>query len=354
MQFEPARSSSRRLGESGMSYKFQRLRERIRQAVASGELSGKLPGERELARRFHVNAKTLSKALTDLAAEGLLHRSIGRGTFVRTANEEPAASKGPWLVLSDAATDPSLIQHLQAINPLLENCTDVSSIRPSFLNQFSAVVDLAAGTPEAFIRDLLVRGIPVVAVGQEQRKYSVNGVMFDSMLGASQLTRQLVLGGHRHFLAIEERARIIVAETIRKTAARYCQDFSVDACSASDVSQAAGYGATVCICDSVSGALRTLESIRRAGVNVPEQMSVAAIGCCGHDYPCTGYFLETKQQAAAIADILTNGQPARPVTLWLTGTLIDRGTTTSRNAAEQQQPFTIPVALLGQTAILMP
>ncbi len=66
-----------------LSYKFQRLREKLRKAIADGDLSGKLPGERTLSRRFHVNAKTLSKALTDLAAEGLLERSIGRGTYVR-------------------------------------------------------------------------------------------------------------------------------------------------------------------------------------------------------------------------------------------------------------------------------
>src|ERR1700733_4643709 len=76
----------------GMSYKFQRLRERLRQAIASGELNGKLPGERELAKRFHVNAKTLSKALTDLAAEGLLDRSIGRGTFVKGSGAGPSAA----------------------------------------------------------------------------------------------------------------------------------------------------------------------------------------------------------------------------------------------------------------------
>src|SRR5688572_3183316 len=68
---------------SRLSYKFQRLRERLRTAITSGELSGKLPGERELAKRFRANPKTLSKALTDLAAEGLLDRSIGRGTYVR-------------------------------------------------------------------------------------------------------------------------------------------------------------------------------------------------------------------------------------------------------------------------------
>ena len=60
-----------------LSYKFQRLRERLREAISNGELAGKLPGERALAKQFQVNAKTLSKALTDLAAEGILDRSIG-------------------------------------------------------------------------------------------------------------------------------------------------------------------------------------------------------------------------------------------------------------------------------------
>src|SRR5215471_19763548 len=82
-----------------LSYKFQRLRERLRQAIASGELSGKLPGERQLSRRFRVNAKTLSKALTDLAAEGLLERSIGRGTFVRGAAEPAPANTDRWLIV---------------------------------------------------------------------------------------------------------------------------------------------------------------------------------------------------------------------------------------------------------------
>src|SRR3954466_1685701 len=84
-----------------LSYKFQRLRERLRQAIASGELSGKLPGERQLSRRFRVNAKTLSKALTDLAAEGLLERSIGRGTFVRGHQADAQATDEKWLIVCE-------------------------------------------------------------------------------------------------------------------------------------------------------------------------------------------------------------------------------------------------------------
>src|SRR5436309_7751595 len=92
----------KRAGQTGLSYKFQRLREKLRQAITSGELSGKLPGERALAKRFHCNAKTLSKALTDLAAEGVLDRSIGRGTYVK-GSAPSNTTHGRWLILCDAA-----------------------------------------------------------------------------------------------------------------------------------------------------------------------------------------------------------------------------------------------------------
>src|SRR5437763_11807439 len=94
-------AESNRPGQPGLSYKFQRLREKLRQAIASGELSGKLPGERALAKRFHVNAKTLSKALTDLAAEGVLDRSIGRGTYVKGHAPATGTAKR-WLIVCDA------------------------------------------------------------------------------------------------------------------------------------------------------------------------------------------------------------------------------------------------------------
>lgn len=78
---EPGTRSGGRL-----SYKYQRLREQIRQAIERGELRGQLPGERVLGRRFNANAKTINKALCDLSGEGLLVRVIGRGTFVADSN----------------------------------------------------------------------------------------------------------------------------------------------------------------------------------------------------------------------------------------------------------------------------
>src|SRR3954470_2539614 len=157
----------KRAGQTGMSYKFQRLREKLRAAIASGELVGKLPGERALAKRFHVNAKTLSKALTDLAAEGVLDRSIGRGTYVKGSAPAPAVS-GRWLVLTDEGstnlpvTTARVIELLNQENPELQIAASasVSEMRPSFLNQFCAVIDLSGNTPESFVRELVVRNMP--------------------------------------------------------------------------------------------------------------------------------------------------------------------------------------------------
>src|SRR5688572_2727685 len=179
---------------SEMSYKFQRLREKLRAAIASGELSGKLPGERALAKRFHVNAKTLSKALTDLAAEGVLDRSIGRGTYVKGTAPAPGGG-GRWLLLCDEDDADALIllEHLRRANPDTQSTCGGPAARPSFLNAFSAVIDAASATPEAFLRDLVVRNLNVVAVGREPRMYSMHAVLVDTALGAARIGRDLIL-----------------------------------------------------------------------------------------------------------------------------------------------------------------
>src|SRR5688572_28502205 len=144
---------------SRLSYKFQRLRESLHTAITSGELSGKLPGERELAKRFRANPKTLSKALTDLAAEGLLERSIGRGTYVRGSGGDSGSDKraGRWLIIAEPHHENSaLVAQLKRNHAETDVITSVASVRPSFLDQFDSVIDLAASTPETFHRNLLV------------------------------------------------------------------------------------------------------------------------------------------------------------------------------------------------------
>lgn len=324
-------------GEERLSYKFQRLREKVRAAIASGELQGKLPGERQLARRFRVNAKTLSKALTDLAAEGVLERSIGRGTFVKGSTEignngaaGSAVATDRWLIVCDPQTaDSPLVQQLTtASGGTAQIVHDTASLRPSFLSSFRAVIDMSPLTPPAFLRDLVVRNAAVVLVGREPSTYSMNAVLLDRTLGASQLARELMLAGHRRFVAVERRGSTQVAEAIRKTAQRVARDATVDVAFTGEAVGAVQQGATAVICDSAAAAREVRAGLERAGISIPGRASIAAIGCASSgEYPCSGYFVPAEQKAEAILRVLRDGAARRPTTLWLTGDYHDAGTT---------------------------
>jgi hypothetical protein len=289
-----------------------------------------------LARRFHVNAKTLSKALTDLAAEGLLDRSIGRGTYVKD-NAAPAegaksGKNGRWLIVSDARpATAALVQSLREANPDAAVIEETSTLRPSFLRQFSAVVDLGVNTPESFLRDLVVRNIPVVAVNREPNLYSINTVGTDRALGANHLTRDLILGGHSRIAVVESVPRSVVARAVKEAAARYGPQASVRISSSDEVLGAIGEGVTAIICDSVLAAREIRTRLEAAGMRIPQDVSLSAIDCCNEGYPCSGQYVDSAATAKTVADLMAgpSGSAHRPTTIWLAPAWVDCGTTRS-------------------------
>jgi hypothetical protein len=326
---------------SEMSYKFQRLREKLRAAIAAGELAGKLPGERALAKRFHVNAKTLSKALTDLAAEGVLDRSIGRGTYVKGSAPAAGLGAGRWLLLCDADDADALIllEHLRRANPETQSTCEGPEMRPSALSAFSAVVDAAAATPEAFLRDLVVRNMTVVAVGREARMYSMHAVLVDAALGGARVARDLLLAGHRKLAAVEPRGSNVLTNAVRQTAARLAPDASVDAFSPEDAARIADGGVTGIVCDSAATARRVRAALARpaeadaaapglatAASPLPAGVALAAVGIAWADVPCGGYFVDGAKVAEQVVSLLRDPPAGRPATLWLAGEPADHGT----------------------------
>jgi len=309
------------------NYKFQRLRDQIRQAVTNGELSGKLPGERRLAQRFRCNAKTLSKALTDLAAEGLLQRSIGRGTFVRGHQAAPVKTSTYLLTCDPAQATTPLIESLRAGLPALRIEVGNISRRPSFINQFDGVIDLTGALSEDFVRDLMVRNIPVVTVDHEPRPFSTHAVLLDASIGITHLTRRLLQDGHRQLCAIERRGRTTLAETMRSAARRYAKDASVDACLPDEAGAAIESGIRAIVCDSVPAVRSVFLAAQRLGMDIPGQVAIAAVGYSTPDHaPCTGYFVSPDQQSEAIQHLLRTAPAYRPATIWLAGQSVELGT----------------------------
>lgn len=312
---------TRRAGE--LSYKFQRLRERLRQAVISGELAGKLPGERALARKYNCNAKTLSKALTDLAAEGLLDRSIGRGTYVKgSAPAEPEV--GPWLVLGGGSElDSAVFRQLIGHNPRCQFVVGEPQSRPSFINQFSGVIDLSVSTPESFLRDLVIRGIPVVVMGREPRTYSLDSVLIDTFAGVQRLARELVQLGHRRFAAVEPVGHHEVALPLRQSLP---QSMPMDVVASREVLQAVSNGATALICDNPVSAGVAVRTLLEAGVAVPATVSVVTVGIATGDETCSGAYVSLADVVSQAVRLLEDRSPRRPATLWLAPSLSDLGT----------------------------
>ncbi|NYT65848.1 GntR family transcriptional regulator [Alcaligenaceae bacterium] len=82
---DPARS----VGSAAFSPLYQQIKGLLLQSLDRGEWKPgeSIPSEFDLAARFQVSQGTVRKAIDELAAENLLLRRQGKGTFVATHNE---------------------------------------------------------------------------------------------------------------------------------------------------------------------------------------------------------------------------------------------------------------------------
>src|ERR1700674_4725033 len=65
---------------------WRRIADDLDRAIAAGEFASgdRLPGEGEIATRYGVNRHTVRRALSELAARGLVRAARGSGTFVES------------------------------------------------------------------------------------------------------------------------------------------------------------------------------------------------------------------------------------------------------------------------------
>lgn len=109
-----------------------------------------IPSEMELAARFQVSQGTVRKAVDELAAENLLVRRQGKGTFVAT-HHEPRAQYRFLRLQSDSGAD------VPAASRFLE-CR-----RQRATAEVAGLLELKAGDPVVFVRRLLsFDGVPTV------------------------------------------------------------------------------------------------------------------------------------------------------------------------------------------------
>jgi GntR family transcriptional regulator len=131
---------------------YRQIRERLLDGLQAGDWrpGEPIPSETELASRYGVSQGTVRKAIDELAAENLLVRRQGRGTFV-ASHQEPRA-QFRFLRLRPNEGDA-----VQPVSRILE-CR-----RQRAPSEIARALELKAGDPVVTIRRLLeFDGVPTV------------------------------------------------------------------------------------------------------------------------------------------------------------------------------------------------
>ncbi len=134
---------------------YQQIKGLILQSLQSGEWKpGQvIPSEIDLAARYHVSQGTVRKAIDELAADNLLVRRQGKGTFVATHAEHHAQYR--FLRLQpDAGT-------LDGEGPAQRSILDCKRLRATA--EQARLLDLRTGEPVLLVRRLMAfSGVPTI------------------------------------------------------------------------------------------------------------------------------------------------------------------------------------------------
>src|SRR5690554_5040007 len=102
-------------GSAAFSPLYQQIKALLLQGLDRGEWKPgeAIPSELELAARYQVSQGTVRKAIDELAAEHLLVRRQGKGTFVATHHEPRAQFRFLRIVPDDREPEPAQSRFLE-------------------------------------------------------------------------------------------------------------------------------------------------------------------------------------------------------------------------------------------------
>jgi len=151
----PATPSASAADAPAFSPLYQQIKALLTQRLQAGEWrpGEAIPSELELAARFKVSQGTVRKAIDELAAENLLVRRQGKGTFVATHAEETIQFRFLRLTPDDAASGERVAMERRFIDCVRQR-PGPALVRALKLRSNDAVIRVR--------RVLSFRGVPVV------------------------------------------------------------------------------------------------------------------------------------------------------------------------------------------------
>jgi LacI family transcriptional regulator len=338
------------------------LRERLREAIRTRELAGKIPGERELARRYGANAKTINKALSDLTSEGLLVRHVGRGTFVADGLEAGGASARKsctyaWLTPSgknSAAPRQELFEQAAELfrskGHRLEQCVakvdgsgelSEGSLSPGQLRGWDGIVLFGARPSSDLLADLYRRHLPLVAVNNHHERIRTALVVPDYAQGAFELCEHLIHLGHTAIGLLTSAELLPAAAAAASGYQGALQRRGLPVRPALTVDREFDWRRlfltqdrpTAIICVGASLSVQAIKQAASAGLKLPTTLSVSKLPEPGEsdfggmeDWPLTAYEVPVSAVLRWATELLVTASPGQtPRTVIVPGRLIDRG-----------------------------
>ncbi len=194
---------------------YQQAAELLRGKLRGMQPGTCLPSEKVLATQYGISITTLREAVRILAAEGLVTRKQGLGTFIA----EPATHQDGWVALlihhdiSSAGTSPIYLRITQELRTKLDEYGIPSRLYvsrrapgqeqfdfhcPEFFEDLEAgriagVIGVLLAAQAAWLNTLKDRGMMLLGFGQH-KDYTVNG---DTRLFYQEAVRELVRRGRR-------------------------------------------------------------------------------------------------------------------------------------------------------------
>ncbi|MBK6631765.1 MAG: GntR family transcriptional regulator [Betaproteobacteria bacterium] len=131
---------------------YRQIKDLIMQGLASGEWrpGEAIPSEAELAIRFNVSQGTVRKAIDEMAAENLLVRKQGKGTYVASHNDPRAFFRFLRVVPNEGGVS-------------VPQSVPLECWRAKAGQEAARILDIAPGAPITIVRRVLkFNGKPVV------------------------------------------------------------------------------------------------------------------------------------------------------------------------------------------------
>ncbi len=200
---------------------YLRVKEQLRDELEAMRLPGgraRLPTLDALQARHGVSRPTLSKAIASLAAEGLLVKEAGRGTFT-LAPAAPLGAAGPPRLtigfiapLSDAELPQAAFRGIDRAAHRSDCRVLMAGARDSVAQEHTAACEMIAAGARGLIiyptvrqeasgeREYLGRedlGVPVVLLDTCTPAQGHAQIVFDNRRAGADMTRWLLARGHR-------------------------------------------------------------------------------------------------------------------------------------------------------------